>query len=1092
MYNTNSDMTARDKLLERLEQLLVGPGLGVPNETGSHENEIIQGRLGLAYMLGMLYPQKVREDSALGGDEDTAQTDDGDGKLDDPLSMSTALLPASMGISFCLDDGAKFEVVVSAAHYVKNEECENEEWIRRPITPEKYVFSTDKLMKNETIWGGVAELSVLPRQIADRKWLVTTSVSNVVQMEKSNSKNTLFQVKLQVYSKKCKFREYPTGMYEPTSDEDRELYLNYHGTKTYAVGHGVSSDWTLDKKGECISVRTQPIPKSHVRQPVFDRLEVVVGNEKLIFEDTDLFTIADLSTERVVRGPLIERLRSFVAFYEKWIDGQRHIALPDGFVDDSKRILARCKKSADRMYEGVSLLEKNDLVFRTFQLANMSILMSMCHQLRINGLFPDSNQPGPYELGKADTSTLEYLENRNVKWRPFQLAFMLQLIPSLWSEDHIDRDIVDVVWFATGGGKTEAYQFASAFELIRRRLIYGERGNGVGVINRYTYRFLTSDQFVRTAGMICALELLRRKLKEKDDLSLGKSTFSVGLFAGRNVCPNRFNSNDDGAHQLRNQLEDAQRPRSENPFPIESCPSCGTLLVPELARKHHDGTTDRSFYGFNSDSTSFLTSCPDENCEFHNEIPVYFVDEQIYANTPSFLLGTIDKFAMIPWDEKGGRIFGVGTNTKPPTLILQDELHLISGPLGTLAGIYEAAFETLIQSVTVTPPKVIAATATIRNARTQCKRLYGRKGIVFPSPGLKAEDSFFSRVDIENDHRSRLYVGVMGQGMRSTVAVSWTIAAILQSVYELKLDRELSEKELDNYWTLIAYHNSRRELGRISNATRDEIPERVKVYASSEDTERPRFRVMELTAQSDTPIATARNELSARHHDDSPSFDIVPCTSVISVGIDIDRLGLMLVNGQPKLTAEYIQATSRIGRGEVPGVVIACYSPSKSRDRSHYESFRDFHDRFYSYVEPTSVTPGSLPAIERALHAALITVVRHGSSLSKNKDAANFGRDRGETTDLIKKLSSRLKKAYDSTDEVDIRNRIETTLEGLCEQWYDWAATHKDLAYRARPKELSPVLMTRFGDRKYRNLGWHTLQSMRHVDPEITLQVADI
>jgi hypothetical protein len=1088
--NEKSRNEARGKVIERLERMLVGPGLGIPSDDGSYECERIEGRLSLAYMLAMLYPRQSGEDNVLGGDDEGEGDGDAVAEVNDPLGMANTLLPASMGISFCLQDGAAVELTVTAAHYCRDPDAAKEEWVRVQLGPDKISLSADQDISEKKVLGGMAILSVLTRQVEQKSWLVTASLSNATEESRPrDSSNNLYQVGIQIDRKTGRIQEYPTSDYAPPSEEERELRVIYGAQKTFAAGHGVSSDWTLDASGDCTAVRTQPLPRTHVWRPLFDRLEIGEGAGRETFEDTDLFIVACLASDEVDRSMLVSRLHSFINFYEKWVTSQRELDSPEGLELDAERIVERCERSATRMRDGVSLLASDDVALKSFVLANRAMLMSMCHYQRTSGASRDDGMQGPFELGQAETSSIDYFANTKAKWRPFQIAYLLQLMPSLCNDAHEDRDVVDVLWFATGGGKTEAYLLAAAFELVRRRLVLGTSGIGTGVINRYTYRFLTSDQFQRTAGMICALELMRRGLAEGGDESLGADEFSIGLFAGGTVSPNRFSSGDGGAHQLRLKVEEAEEPQAENPFPIESCPSCGTKLVPEKAKRLPDGSVDRAFYGFESSANSFSIRCPDEDCDFTDGIPAYIVDEQIYQKPPSFLLGTIDKFAMIPWQEKGGRIFGAGVGIEPPSLIIQDELHLISGPLGTITGIYEAAFETLSKTISGSSPKVIAATATIRNAAMQCQRIFGRTGVVFPSPGMRSDDSFFSRLDVENVERSRLYIGLMGQGITSTVAVSWGMAAILQSVQELDLGGKLTPEELDSYWTLVAYHNSKRELGRISNATRDEIPARLKVYAKTEESERPsNFDVLELKAHSETPVPVARQMLRRKHTADNPSVDIVPCTNIISVGVDIERLGLMLVNGQPKLTAEYIQASSRVGRGEIPGLVVTCYSPSKPRDRSHYEAFRDFHERFYSFVEPTSVTPGSLPALERALHAALILTVRHGAGLVSNSAASKFDPSNPQISKIVSLLKSRLMRAYDEENDALVRSRIAKNLDLRCQQWLDWANKDADLAYRAAHNQALPVLMTPFGTKRYQNVGWFTLQSMRHVDTEILLE----
>ncbi|WP_433971856.1 hypothetical protein [Tunturiibacter lichenicola] len=883
---------------------------------------------------------------------------------------------------------------------------------------------------------------------------------------------------------------YPSSRFIPPTAEERELRLIYGEQRPFAAGHGVAADWTL-AGGVCTEVCTSALPAAHVWRPRFDSLRVGLNGE--VFEAKGIFEVCRLAYTEFSPAELANNFQELVSFYERWIESQHTIEVEQELKADSQVIIGRCKQSAARMRAGIELLRTNTVAYEAFALANRAMLMSMCHANRATGRDRLDGRQGPFPLGDADLSPIDYKAQSQHAWRPFQLAFMLQLLPSLMDTHHPDREIVDVIWFATGGGKTEAYLLAAAFELVRRRLVNGLAGGGTAVMNRYTYQFLTADQFQRTAGMICALELIRQSLSGDGINRLGSSEFKIGLFAGEKVSPNRIASGfDSGAFELCTSLFESKTPRAENPFPIESCPCCGTLLVPDERAETPDGFVDKSFYGFSSTANSFVTRCPEEECPFHGGLPISFIDEELYRNPPSFLLGTIDKFAMIPWNGEAGRLLGVGTKFHPPSLVIQDELHLISGPLGTLAGIYEAAFETVMSVVANGRPKVVGSTATIRNAASQCRRIYGRETSIFPSPGIRAKDSFFATLDEGETSRSRLYVGIMAQGVRPTIAVSWAIAAVLQGVQDLDVQGRLTNQERDSYWTLMAYHNSKRELGRITNATRDEIPARVQVYASR-SIERPMpLKVLELKANSELPVPQARQLLGQRHTPELPAVDIAPCTSIISVGIDVDRLGLMLVNGQPKLTAEYIQATSRVGRGKVPGLVVTCYSAGKPRDRSHYESFRDYHDKFYSFVEPTSVTPGALPALERALHAALVTVVRHAGSLKDNDDAKKFDPQEPKLASLISKLELRLRQAYPELHEDLERTRISSFLAERVKEWTDWIVDGKDwhngLVYRLQRNQSGASLLLPFGQAIAGRIGWNTLTSMRHVDTEIRLE----
>lgn len=1092
-------MTPRESIVDYLRAMLVGPGFGEPDPVDGKAREIISNRLSLAYMMGMLYPRLAAESGDIASDElgGAADEEEEDSDLDDPLSMANALLPASLGLSICVSADAIVQVSANAAVYdelPRESSAISRRWQRRPLEPTVQTVAAGGLSRTGVL-EGKGELEVLDRRLLDGSRLLTISLSNTAESEgRAEIARALFQVGIQCAPVKGKILPYPSTHFVPPTAEERELRIIYGDQRPFAAGHGIATDWTIHD-GLCVLVRTEALPCAHVWKPVFDRLEVINAGSSRAFQDDGIFQLRQLASGLVTQSELVARLRALVDLYREWIEVQKTAPVDLALQPDADTITARCQRSAERMEHGLRLLESDPIAYRAFVLANRAMLMSMCHANRTTGRSRPDKLQGPFELGLAETGPIDYFANTSAKWRPFQLAFFVQLLPSLMDPGHEDRDLVDVIWFATGGGKTEAYLLASAFELIRRRLVDGARGSGVGVLNRYTYRFLTSDQFQRTAGMICALEMLRQELASGGDHTLGLEEFSIGLFVGGEVSPNSFTSafDDGGAHERCTALLEATEPRASNPFPIEACPSCGTVLVPENRRMLPDGTPDRAYYGFESSANSFVTRCPDEDCSFHGHLPVYFIDEQVYSIRPSFLLGTIDKFAMVPWKEEAGKLFGAGRGAPlPPSLIIQDELHLISGPLGTLAGIYEAAFETLMASIGGTRPKVIASTATIRNATAQCRRIYGKEALVFPSPGMKAEDSFFSRLDVGELERSRLYVGIMGQGIRSTIAVSWAMSAVLQGIYKLSRDGLLNDAETDAYWTLVAYHNSKRELGRIANATRDEIPTRLKVYAKLEGDERPsRFDVLELKAHSEVPVPQARQRLGRRHTQSQPAIDIAPCTSIISVGIDIDRLGLMLVNGQPKLTAEYIQATSRVGRGQVPGIVFTCYSPSKPRDRSHYEAFRDYHEKFYSFVEPTSVTPGAIPAIERALHAALVTVVRHAGGLVKNAAARDFDPTLPGVASLLSALELRLRSAYIAPEEEEERVRISASLAGRVDQWARWAADARQngsLQYTVAPRQIRPALFYRFGEPRP-PLGWPTLQSMRHVDREILMEI---
>ena len=475
---------------------------------------------------------------------------------------------------------------------------------------------------------------------------------------------------------------------------------------------------------------------------------------------------------------------------------------------------------------------------------------------------------------------------------------------------------------------------------------------------------------------------------------------------------------------------------------------------------------------------SFRMACPNPRCEFHDHLPVSSVDDDIYDNPPTVLIGTVDKFARFPWEERAGAILGAGPDPGP-SLIIQDELHLISGPLGTIMGLYEAAFDIVMHKHGANP-KVVASTATIRRAEQQVSGVFGRQVAVFPPSGLDADDSYFVRFD--RTAPGRLYCGVMPQGHTPLTAMVHLSAALLQA--QAPEEVELLPESRDLYWTLVAYHNSLRELGKTVTLAHDDIPARMSVIAMAEDAVR-RLRddeILELT--SNVPPAEIPGKLEAlqRRRGEKNAISFVASTNMISVGVDVPRLGLMLVAGQPKTTSEYIQATSRVGR-QGPGLVFTLYSPARPRDRSHYESFIPYHSALYKAVEPTSVTPFSIPARNRALHADLVVLARHAKGWRSNTDAGCFSAIDDEWTVLVESFLNRAE--FADAEELD---RIRQHIADLEQQWGQRAAKAESsggLRYRAPGKEHVGLL------RSFEQAGteWPTLNSMRNIDVEVHMRI---
>ena len=307
-------------------------------------------------------------------------------------------------------------------------------------------------------------------------------------------------------------------------------------------------------------------------------------------------------------------------------------------------------------------------------------------------------------------------------------------------------------------------------------------------------------------------------------------------------------------------------------------------------------------------------------------------------------------------------------------------------------------------------PKIVASTATIRRAKEQCAALYNRDVAQFPSPGLDASDSYFAReaeIDYEKSKYGRLYVGLMPSGKTKAMMEIRTIASLMQCIHRMALPDEIKDK----FWTLTTYFGSLRDLGKCRTLAEDDIKDAITRQAQRLGTKQNARRFYspdELTSRAST---TELNETLDKLEKTQYSLEnykkvshLLLATNMISVGIDVARLNVMLLVGQPKLTSEYIQASSRVGRS-FPGVAFTMYDASKSRDRSHFEQFKQYHESFYRYVEPTGATPFSKPARDRSLKALLVAMIRNAEpTLRSEKDASQFTVERYEG--VIEKLKS--------------------------------------------------------------------------------------
>lgn len=998
----------RDQIIDFLRAELIGPDPIPPDVQDNGEEILITDPPRLRYGAGVLFPQGVSAENSedVESSEDTGleveikkeETDidvkEGSGigeiiedqSAEEITSLTNSYLPSAIGFS-CMTTlpNAGFLVEVKAGTYheepreyiTRNGETrKGRQYLRTPLECVLEVPSSDLDGKGIQMWSGSVknnkgedvnlQVRILsrPRQLGEderSRRLLTVALINRHESTsgQADNKKCFFQVELRLRAadQSAPFLEYPDKEGESLDKEEESLRLLYRHRKTYAVGHGCAADWNEVDEDRADMIQSDIIPSYEIKP-------IIPTN----FPDLDL-KMYDLSTlgDEAAIDPV---LNSLCDKYEEWIEQQQATVsnpdFPQEFQDAGLRHLDNCRECLRRMRSGLDLLKADSMVMRAFRLANHAMLLQQLHYSLPLRTWKDINQK------KIDPVTWPDPANprRGLgSWYPFQIAFVLMNLRSIAIPEDTERDIVDLIWFPTGGGKTEAYLGLTAFTIFFRRLINSD-DSGTAVLMRYTLRLLTTQQFQRSASLICACEMIRSESEE-----LGIEPITIGLWVGGSLTPNKRSN----AVTALTRLSQGKR---ENPFIVLQCPWCGAQMGPVSA-----GNRVRIFgYEKKLRPSTVKFRCHDSACDFSRELPLKVIDEEIYESPPTLLIGTVDKFALLPWFPDARALFGIrdGEDVSPPNLVIQDELHLISGPLGSMVGHYETIIDELCSEIKEDRkirPKIIASTATISRAEEQVQSLYARNVFLFPPQCLRAGDSFFA----EEDHSSqgRMYAGVHASALPSHVTAQVrVIAALLQATRSAQTD---SESERDPYWTLIDYFNSLRELGHAATLIRADIREylnamwsRKKIKKTDTFDER-RFinQVLELTSRvSSTDIPESLQKLEVEYPSRDRPVDICLATNMISVGIDVSRLGLMAVVGQPKTTSEYIQATSRVGRGH-PGLVIPIYNTGKPRDRSHYEHFRSFHASIYRQVEPTSVTPFAAPVRERALHALLVALVRH-------------------------------------------------------------------------------------------------------------------
>ena len=1147
-----------------LEQAVLADLLG---PAGGEYEEVDEARVSDRYLVGLLAPlhrrnrpnqsdDQLEQTAELAAaktgtvDEGIEQLDElavgGTGTIDDGATETTnpaieTMFPSSMGMSFCVSGTAQYiRIQAGWGQYerTKSDYLETPTgspktvWRRYPVVGQSPPIPLEA--------GRIAPWRIDPdREVYARgliracgeDWIISLFLVNEQrEPDRSPDQAWLFQPELSVESADLDQRDIfirratqrSLGKLDPEQyAEEQAMEMLYRHQVEFATGHGtgVHAELAQGSTDRAIRLRTRVVPTYEVPKTDAPTPDEMPGLAGLVLDMQELAesTAADL----------IGKLNPLMTAYTDWIAGQTarvtdFTAKLQGYEAIATDVLANCTRASERIQAGLDLLQANSQSFEAFQFMNEAMW-----QQRVHSLFAEQKRRGE----DLELSTINIPKNRS--WRPFQLAFILLNLPSITDLHHPDRcdetkAIADLLWFPTGGGKTEAYLGLTAYTIGLRRLqgvISGRSGeSGVAVLMRYTLRLLTLQQFQRATALICACEAIRRE----DPVKWGKEPFRIGLWVGQKTTPNRTEQSEEF---LKQKLGQYQPTSTGSPHQLTNCPWCGSKIDP--------GKQHIKVESFAKGQARTLIYCGDAlgRCLFTQKqsptegLPIVVVDEEIYRRLPTLLIATVDKFAQMPWNGAVQMLFGQvegycqrhgfvspeiedslshparygqpmaktlpSNPLRPPDLIIQDELHLISGPLGTLVGLYETAVDHLcswtVDGKTVRP-KVIASTATIRQARDQIHHLFLRQVQVFPPQGLDVIDNFFSiQREPGEDYPGRRYLGICATGRRLKAALIRVYTAVLAASQALY---GKYGEAADPWMTLVGYFNSMRELGGTRRLVDDDIQSRLGKMDQRGLAKRSRIEVKELTsriASTDIPIVLDALEVPFNPNRDKKTdtrkpIDVLLATNMISVGVDVRRLGVMVVTGQPKTTAEYIQATSRVGRS-FPGIVFTVYNWARPRDLSHYEQFEHYHATFYKHVEALSVTPFAPRAIDRGLAALFVSLVRlQGTELNKNEKAGRIDRNHPYVQAAIETIVTRAA----NVDGLKTRDLVKQELEAKLDYWLEQTDTligGAVLGYKPKRDGITQGLLQQPGQGDWQP--FTCLNSLRNVEPTIGLILDD-
>ncbi|WP_417435560.1 C-terminal helicase domain-containing protein [Idiomarina abyssalis] len=715
-------------------------------------------------------------------------------------------------------------------------------------------------------------------------------------------------------------------------------------------------------------------------------------------------------------------------------------------------------EESNRIEEGISLLQNDDALFKAFTLMNEAMSFSA--------------------NGKYDS------------WRSFQFGFLLANLKSIVNQDE-ETDIADVVWFATGGGKTETYLGLLITAALYDRLT--GKSSGITAWSRFPLRMLSLQQTQRFANAIAAADIVRKKHK------IGGARFSLGFLVGNGATPNSISTEPRSGEP---DIDDIDMPTRFQV--LDNCPYCHRATIK---------------MGFSRKLWRLTHSCKNEECITSGEpLPIYIVDDEIYRFLPTIIVGTLDKAASISMQTAMRGLVGspvglcseghgytyASRSKKPsgclvpdckgqinplpmskekfgPSFRLQDELHLLRDSLGAVDAHYEALFDSLEYELCGRKPKILASSATLTGYEKQVEVLYQRKGRVFPVPPPTTGSGFWTA---DSDEKMRDFIAVAPKGVTIEYTIDRLLTELQKAIRELKDDPQkvckeigIPEKFADElisiYGTNVVYGNTIRDLEAVSRSAETQLAE---VSGKT--------NVASLTGKTGfNEVSKILNRLDKPEENFDERLHILTASSMMSHGVDIDRLNVMVMLGIPLSTAEFIQATARVGR-KFPALVFVIHKIGRERDAGVYRSFNQFIRQGDRFVDPIPISKRSRQVLNRTIpgmvlaRLLMIHEYNNGSPLTTVKSLkeyynnSNFNGDE-EISQLINTLG------LDGLLDKHIKEDIEEWMSGFeanIKEPPNSAVFPSELA----PSERQPMRSLRDVEKQVPVIGYATKNSGRN------------